>query len=118
MIVKFLVVAALALFLVGCDNIRFVATPPVQQTVIHPPPPPALTMREVEWRVLNRARLEMLLAGLEPGEDIILFVLTQRGYENLSLNIDSILRYIKEQRELVIYYRELFPTPEELKKEE
>lgn len=100
-----------ALLLSGC----FHATMPVQTdtieiTYIHPAPPPEMTLREVKWRVFNR---EELLKYLEENKDaeIALFAVETKDYENLALNMQEIIRYIREQKEIIIYYRETLPDP-------
>ena len=79
-------------------------------TYIHPALPPEMTLREVEWRVFNR---EELLKYLEENKDvdIALFAIETKGYENLSLNIQEIIRYIREQKEIIVYYRTTLPDP-------
>ena len=100
------------LFLVGCGgqkNIR-VKADPVQPIVIHPNIPSQLSMRNVEWTVFNRKKLEKLLADF-PNQEIVFFAISAKGYENLSLNMGEIIRYLKEQKNVIIYYRESFPSP-------
>lgn len=99
------------LLLSGC----FRATIPTQAdnteiTYIHPATPPEMTLREVKWRVFNR---EELLKYLEENKDvdIALFAIETRGYENLALNMQEIIRYIREQKEIIVYYRTTLPDP-------
>ena len=84
---------------------------PVEPVVIHPQVPDQLQMREVKWTVFNRAKLEKLLADF-PNQEVVLFALSAKGYENLSLNMAEVIRYLKEQKGVILYYRETFPTPE------
>ena len=105
---KLILLLGIVLLTSGCQGVRIFATPPEEPIVIHPPPPPAVVMRDVEWTVYNRERLEELLAE-NPNKEIVLITLTPRGYENLSLNIADVLRYVREQKEIILYYRRLFP---------
>ncbi len=111
---KLLITVAMAAMLSACAT-----TPPekppipqVQPTeqvmVIHPNPPPGLNMRDVKWRVLNRAQLENLLKTT--AGDFVIYGMTVQNYENLSLNLQEVIRYIEEQKEMIIYYRKLFPN--------
>lgn len=79
-------------------------------TYIHPAPPSEMTLREVKWRVFNR---EELLKYLEENKDteIVLFAVETKGYENLALNMQEIIRYIREQKEIIVYYRTTLPDP-------
>ena len=108
---KYFLVILSVLLLAGCGmkDVNIKATP-VQPTVIHPPVPDQLQMREVKWTVFNREKIEKLLADY-PGQEIVLFALSAKGYENISLNMGEITRYIKEQKGVIIYYREEFPSP-------
>lgn len=100
------------LVLAGCGGMKDVniKATPVQPVVIHPPLPDQLQMRNVEWTVFNRAKIEKLLADY-PNQEIVLFALSAKGYENLSLNMAEIIRYLKEQKGVIVYYREEFPSP-------
>ena len=44
-------------------------------------------------------------------DDISLFTVNAKNYGNLGENMQEILRFIREQREVVQYYRESVPTP-------
>lgn len=88
----------------GGANIN-VKSDPVERVIIHPAPPAEMTLREVEWKVLNKERLEELLE--EGGDDIVFFALTTENYEDLGLNMQEIIRYIREQKDIIIYYRKL-----------
>ena len=102
-----IIVIMLLISACGHDKINIKADP-VEPVVIHPPVPDQLQLREVKWTVFNRAKLEQLLADY-PNQEIVLFALSAKGYENLSLNVAEILRYLKEQKGVIIYYRETFP---------
>jgi len=111
--VKTIAILFSLLLLSGC----FGSTIPVQSDVveinyIHPAPPAEMTLREVKWRVFNR---EELLKYLEENKDveISLFATETKGYENLALNMQEIIRYIREQKEIILYYRDVLPDPEE-----
>ena len=40
------------------------------------------------------------------GGDFVLMGMTPKGYENMSANLQDIKRYIKQQKEIILYYRE------------
>jgi len=116
---KYILILITTLALSGCFGTKDVGikADPVQPVVIHPPIPDQLQMREVKWTVFNREKLEKLLADY-PNQEIVLFALSAKGYENLSLNMGEIIRYLKEQKGVIVYYREEFPSPEETGVEE
>ena len=113
----FLIISTI-LLLSACSGAKVVdiKATPVQQTIIHPPVPAQLSMRNVEWTVFNRAKIEKLLADY-PDQEIVLFALSAKGYENLSLNVGEIIRYVKEQKNVIIYYREILPEADSLLEE-
>lgn len=105
-----LLISCLLLLLGGCGaKVVDIKATPEEQVVIHPNVPDQLSMRTVEWTVFNRKKLEKLLADF-PNQEIVLFALSAKGYENLSLNMDEIIRYLKEQKGVIIFYRNVFPA--------
>lgn len=109
----------LAFMLVSCGSqpkqVEIKATPE-EKIVVHPNPPDQLNMREVKWTLFNREKLEKLLTE-NPNAEIVMFAISAKGYENLSLNFREVIRYIEDQKDIIIYYRILFPTPEKLAEE-
>ena len=95
-----------SLLLTGCAGTRIldIISEPAPIVIQHPPPPRGVTMRKVEWRVLNATILQKML---ENGDDVQFIALTPAGYENLSLNMSEIKRYIKQQKQVIIYYQSI-----------
>lgn len=110
---KYILTILSVLLLASCGGVKDVniKATPVKPTVIHPPIPSQLQMRGVKWTVFNREKIEKLLADY-PDQEIVLFALSAKGYENLSLNMAEVIRYLKEQKGVIIYYREEFPSPD------
>jgi len=111
---KNILIISLAFVLVACGakDVGIKATPE-ERVVTHPGPPAQLNMREVKWTLFNREKLEQMLAD-NPGKEIVLFAIPAKGYENLALNFEEVIGYIEDQKDIIIYYRVLFPTPETL----
>lgn len=108
---KALLIIPVVLLLASCAFTREVEVTAGSEdpVVIHPNPPDQLSLKEVEWTVLNRERIEQLLSE-NPDAEIVLFALTAKGYENLSLNMQELLRYIQDQKNIILYYRRAFPA--------
>ena len=103
--------------LVACGHKQMdIKATPEEKIVIHPAPPPQLNMREVKWVLFNREKIEQMLKEY-PDQEIVLFALSAKGYENLALNLDDIIVYLDDQKDIIIYYRRLFPTPKEIEKD-
>lgn len=85
-----------------------VDTKPVQLTVIQPPPPAPVVLSDVKISVLTADNIDEFItaARKEQGTDNPVFVVVSvQGYENLSLNIAELKRYIIQQQEIIAYYR-------------
>ena len=52
--------------------------------------------------------IEQKIAEVEKrlGGDFVLMGMTPKGYENMAANLQDIKRYIKQQKEIILYYRE------------
>lgn len=48
----------------------------------------------------------------EADGQIALIALTVRGYENLALNISELERYIRQQKEVIVYYEDAIKPTE------
>lgn len=106
----------IALGLVGCAGETKVITETKYKVpqIFHPSPPPQVDALDVEWIVVNRDKLKELVAEAEQkGDKLPLLALTPQGYQNLSLTIQELKRYILQQREIILYYKN---TYDDLKK--
>jgi hypothetical protein len=100
-----------AMMLAGCASTTApvqVDTAPVQLTVIQPAPPAPVSLSEVKVSVVTAETLDAFIkqASAEQGTDNPVFVVVSvKGYENLSLNIAELKRYILQQQQIIAYYR-------------
>lgn len=109
----------LSLVLSGCSmfgreyvpDVKAVEVVNVQKkaVVYHPPLPSKVRTKPVEWKVLTPAVMDEYLDDLEKGEapTNVYYGVSPTGYENLSLNMAEIKRYIKQVLSIVNYYKEL-----------
>lgn len=74
----------------------------------HPPLPIELQLQSVDWQVITPEQMEEYLRDLESGSapPTAYYALTSQEYENLSINMAEIKRYIREVLGLVEYYRQ------------
>lgn len=121
---KKIVLAALAsgLLLSGCATTGSVTVQPTKIPAAEAPTPAPLNMRDVQWKILTKADLEALLIELEqnPDPNFALYTLDNGNFQALNLNLVDIRRFILEQQQVVVYYRDLEAQthPAEEKKEE
>ena len=79
----------------------------------HPPLPNNIESVPVEWTVLNPELMQDYLDDLNEGNapTNVWYALTTKGYENLSINMAEVKRYLRQVISIVKYYKELDEEP-------
>jgi len=104
-----------ALLLTGCfGSIKPKVAPVVVESrvaaipVFHPPLPDKISLQDFKWTVLTPAIMKEYLKDLEDGKApvVVWYGITPEGYRTLAENIAVLKRYIKEQRAIILYYRD------------
>ena len=114
MIKETILIGTLALFgLSGCASfmpeVTKYSTEPVERPLLVLPESEIINMKDVDYIVVTRENVEEVWAELEAsGKSIVLFALTHEGYENLALNNADIIRYLSEQKAVIIAYKEYY----------
>ena len=114
MIKETILIGTLALFgLSGCASfmpeVTKYSTEPVERPLLVLPESEIINMKDVDYIVVTRENVEEVWAELEAsGKSIVLFALTHEGYENLALNNAYIIRYLSEQKAVIIAYKEYY----------
>jgi hypothetical protein len=103
----------------GCSTLRpepLPAPEPIIKTVTEfktleiyqPPLPKAIDLQDVEFFVITERNFEEQVKRLEKMQDgtYVLFGLTPQDYENMAYNLQELRRYIRQQKEIIIYYRQ------------
>ena len=82
--------------------------------VYHPPLPNKVKTKPVEWKVLTPQIMDEYLTDLKEGNapTNVYYGVSPTGYENLSVNMAELKRYIRQVLSIVAYYKEL-NEPEE-----
>ena len=77
--------------------------------VYHPPLPNKVNTKPVEWTVLTPTIMSEYLTDLEKGEapTNVYYGISPTGYENLSINMAELKRYIRQVLSIVDYYKKL-----------
>ncbi len=71
----------------------------------HPKP---ITLSKVEWYVVSDKNLEAFLEKSRKMNGQVVFVaISVKGYENISLNVQDMKRYIDQQKAIILYYEKL-----------
>ena len=115
---KLLVLSIIAtVFLAGCSSSvkeLNVTTKPIEKPVLVLPDVDTLNLKDVEWFVINEENVEEVWARLsDDKKDIVLFGLTDDGYEKLSLNMSDIMTLIQQQQAIIGAYKNYYENAEE-----
>ena len=76
--------------------------------IYQPPLPKAIDLQDVEFFVVTEKNLDEQIKKLEKMQDgtYVLFGMTPQDYENMAYNLQELRRYIRQQKEIIIYYRQ------------
>lgn len=86
-----------------------ISTSPVQKPELVLPQADAVVNRPVEWILITPDNYEKVFADLEKsGQDVVLFGITAKGYENLSLNANDIRTYMQQQNAIIVAYKNYY----------
>lgn len=85
-----------------------VITETVQLEIYQPPLPPEIQLDNVQWFVLTENNMADKIAEVKrfTGSEFVIFGMTPQSYENMAYNLQEIRRYIRQQTEIIKYYRE------------
>jgi len=77
--------------------------------IYHPPLPEPIESAPIEWRILSPDVMQAYLIAIEAGDEprVAYYGLTSQSYENLSMTMGEVTRYIEQILHIVGYYKEL-----------
>lgn len=81
---------------------------PVQIDVARAADPEAVRMLPVQFRVVTGDTVDSFLAEIrtaQSGATPVFIAITTKDYENMSLNLADLRRYIEQQQAVIVYYR-------------
>lgn len=92
-----------------------IQTKVVERTRLNLKLPPPLEARSMDWYVVTPENVDEIWNKLKEQEKtLVLFALTDDGYEQLSLTIAEVRNIINSQRVILLKYREYY-EPQEVK---
>ena len=114
----------LTLLLSSCGFIRkpekeiVVQTVEVQKVIPVQPRPKPIDMTDVKFYVVTEENYEEFKEKfMKTNNDFVFYVVSVHDYENLALNMSELFRYIKQQKEIVVYYEEAVKVKPQEKKD-
>lgn len=114
---KVILLAALTISLTSCGILRpqsepeevNISTTPQNIEIYQPALPQPVRLEPVRWLVITESNLQEKLDQLRElqGGNFVVFAMTPQSYENVSYNIQELRRYMGQQTEIILYYREV-----------
>ena len=79
--------------------------------------PVRLELHNIKWFVVTEQNFEEFKEKyIKQNGEFLFFAISVRDYETLALNMADIKRYIKQQKQIIIYYEKALSPKEEEKK--
>jgi len=111
---KLILVSSLLLLTSGCASVEpqvVLKTDYVVKDIPIQPRPKPLNLHRVKWYAVTPENMEEFLERFEEESGInVFFAVSVPDYENMSLNVAELRRYINQQKALIIYYEESIET--------
>ena len=94
-----------------------VVAKPVERAPLNIADPVPLSLKPFEWTIITKENASEVFKKLEANKDsVVLFGLTDDGYQQLSMTIAEMRTFIATQRQIIIKYKEYYePKKEESK---
>ena len=94
-----------------------VVAKPIERAPLNIADPTPLSLKPFEWTIITKENAAEVFKKLEANKDsIVLFGLTDDGYQQLSMTIAEMRTLIATQRQIIIKYKEYYePKKEETK---
>ena len=84
-----------------------VSAKPIEKPQLVLPQADVLNMRDVEWIIVTPENYQKA-----SGRPIALFAMTDKGYENLGLNLSDLRAYVQQQNIIIAAYKEYYTQSE------
>ncbi len=86
-----------------------VSTRPVPKPELVLPTADPVVARPVEWIIITEDNYEQVFDRLrKEGKNVALFGLTDKGYENLSLNMNDIRTLVQQKNSIIVAYQNYY----------
>lgn len=84
-----------------------VITEEVKIDIYQPPLPQEIQLEDVKFFIINKDNYDQKVKEVEEllGGTFAVFALTPTGYEAMAYNLQELRRFIRQQKEIILYYR-------------
>ena len=111
MLKNMLLISSVAFLLSACGSVEKlkVFSSPVENKIIAPSDPKPLLLDKLHSDVVNKDNLQKFLKELQKEqntEEFVFYAITPKTYELLALNMQEIKRFILQQKDIIIFYKE------------
>lgn len=101
-----------SLLLAGCSTpVKKIeiSAQPIEKPPLTLPDTSKVKARTVKWKIVTKDNVNEIIADLEKkGDNVVLFSLTDKGYEALSLNTADLRKLIMEQQAIIAAYKQYY----------
>ena len=108
-----LIITLLVLTMTGCSVFRKPEEVVVTNTVIKAPDiplqpqPRPINMIDIKWYTVTTDNIDEFEKNFENDNgDLVFFAISVPHYQNLSLNLAEIRRYLEQQQSIILYYED------------
>jgi len=117
---RLLIASALGFGLAGCSLLSppvqriEVSTTPVEKPKLVLPEADQLFQRPIEWLIITPENVEEVFQRIQTmGRPLVLFGITDRGYENIALNLSDLRAYLQQQKAILAAYESYYQKSED-----
>ena len=94
-----------------------VQTKAVERTRLNLPDPKPIQPMAPKWYVVTPDNIDEVWKELKDNNaDVVLFAITDDGYEQLAITMAELRNYIKSQKDIILKYKEYYEPEEKDKK--
>ena len=87
---------------------------PVEKPTLTLPQADEINLRDVNWTIITPENFEEAVQEIQSnGRPVVFFALTDKGYENLGLNLSDLRAYIQQQQAIIAAYKGYYEKAEE-----
>jgi hypothetical protein len=100
-----------AIFLISCSRVEpiEIQTIGLEKTALNLEQPAPLKLRATRWVVITPENIDDVWKELEDQKsNLVLFAVTDKGYEEMSVTMAEIRNFINMQRQIIIKYKEYY----------